>query len=353
MKLLLLLLPSCVALKAQLRRPLAPGSRLHPLKNAAANNDGPPGSPNVIIYPGKGWGLSKPPPKRSLYPDANPNDPVDTAWSAKVWILNLIQFVHWASFPIGFALFWKLFSNASSLGQKINPNEPSLGIFFILMAHVCQVFGGGISGNMMHQYEGWQVAVFRNPLEPYGKEAEPGYNDAWLRAVAYQMLFSFQVMGVFFTSIGVFGVERPAMKALAALTGIVISLAPQLPHCTTVFPWLFEKIGLTKPWKWLTKGRPVFPLSIWLFATFMINTFAAVMAYEKMFSGINWVGVPILENLPREVAAIIPFGLVGFGGIYEGLVAETRFNQWHHFLAFILLDLGLFLHIPYYMRLIA
>jgi hypothetical protein len=221
------------------------------------------------------------------------------------------------------------------------------------MAHVCQVFGGGISGNMMHQYEGWQVAVFRNPLEPYGKEAEPGYNDAWLRAVAYQMLFSFQVMGVFFTSIGVFGVERPAMKALAALTGIVISLAPQLPHCTTVFPWLFEKIGLTKPWKWLTKGRPVFPLSIWLFATFMINTFAAVMAYEKMFSGINWVGVPILENLPREVAAIIPFGLVGFGGIYEGLVAETRFNQWHHFLAFILLDLGLFLHIPYYMRLIA
>jgi hypothetical protein len=26
------------------------------------------------------------------------------------------------------------------------------------------VFGGGITGNMMHMYEGWQVAPFRNPL---------------------------------------------------------------------------------------------------------------------------------------------------------------------------------------------
>ena len=67
---------------------------------------------------------------------------------------------------------------------------------------------------------------------------------------------------------------------------------------------------------------------------------------------ISWVGVPIMQNLPTVVTSVIPFLLIAFGGIFEGLIAETTFNQWDHLIAFLALDLGLFLHVPYYLRLI-
>lgn len=329
------------------RVPLRVPHRLLATKEKAS---GTPGYPNVIIYPGKGWGLSKPKPKESLYPDSNPNDPVDTHKTARAWILNVIELAHWLSFPIGFSLFWKLFSNADALGKAVAPSRPVASVFLLMLAHMCQVFGGGISGNMMHQYEGWQVAVFRNPLEPFRDQAEPGYNDAWLRSVAYQMLFSFQTLGVLFTSLAVFGFQGP-FRVLSVATGLVISLAPQLPHCTSVFPKFFQKVGLEKVWNAITcGGRPVFPLSIYLFAAFMVNTVLAMAAYRHMFLGLEWTGA--FSKVPAWIMAWIPFGLIGMGGIYEGLRAETTFNQWDHLLAFIMLDAGLYLHIPYYMKLI-
>jgi hypothetical protein len=269
--------------------------------------------------------------------------------------LNIIEFAHWVSFPIGFGVFWTIFSNIDKLGTKIDPTNPTSAAFFLLFAHVCQVFGGGISGNMMHQYEGWQVTEFRNPLKAeIAGNAEPDYNNAWLRSVAYQMLFSFQTLGVLFTWIAVDGVTSAPSKALIILTGLVITLAPQLPHCTTVFPCAMKKLGLEKFWSWLTNGnRPVFPLSLYLFLIFLTNSICATLAYINMFGGIDWTGIPILESLPGSISSIIPFVLIAFGGIYEGLRAETTFNQWDHFLAFVALDTGLLLHVPYYLRLIA
>ena len=72
-----------------------------------------------------------------------------------------------------------------------------------------------------------------------------------------------------------------------------------------------------------------------------------------MFGEINWTGVPIVEKLPGSLLSIIPFLLIALGGIYEGLRAETSFDQWDHFLTIAALDAGLLLHIPYYLRLIA
>lgn len=313
-------------------------SLVSPLKESK----GPPGYPNEIIYPEPGWGLSKANPKQSLI-DAGQDQ------TAAAWILNIIEFFHWFSFPIGFGLFWTMFNNIDKLGAAINPSNPIFSVFFLLFAHVTQVYGGGISGNMMHQYEGWQVAEFRNPLKT---GAEPEYNDAWLRAVAYQLLFSFQTLGVLFTWVGVNGIENQFQQGVILLTTLVITIAPQLPHCTTVFPNIMKSIGLEKFWNKLTSERPVFPLSIYLFLAFLANSFLATFAYIKMFGAISWVGVPIMESLPAAVTSIIPFLLIAFGGIFEGLIAETTFNQWHHLIAFILLDLGLSLHVPYYLRLI-
>lgn len=245
-----------------------------------------------------------------------------------------------------------MFNNIEKLGVRINAANTIFGVFFLLFAHVTQVYGGGISGNIMHQYEGWQVAEFRNPLKT---DAEPEYNDAWLRAVAYQLLFSFQTLGVLFTWVGIEGVTSTFQKGLIAITAFIITFAPQLPHCTSVFPNLARRFGLEKCWNKITSGnRPVFPLSIYLFLAFLANSIYAALAYCKMFGAIiDWDGCPVLQSLPGIVTPIIPFLLIAVGGIYEGLVAETTFNQWHHLIAFVMLDFGLFLHIPYYLKLIS
>jgi len=106
------------------------------IKNDSTNlGSGPPGYPNTIIYPEKGRGLSKPLPKASLYKTNNPKDPVNMAWSAKAWILNVIELFHWISFPIGFYLFWTMFENSGRLAAAIGGKDPILGVFFLLLSH--------------------------------------------------------------------------------------------------------------------------------------------------------------------------------------------------------------------------
>ena len=157
--------------------------------------------------------------------------------------------------------------------------------------------------------------------------------------------------GSLFTAIGIYGIGSWWMRTLIGVTAFVISMAPQLPHCTTFFPNMMKKLGLAKVWTWLTKDRPVFPLSVWLFAIFLVNTIFASAAYVNMFGKIKWT-TKAWPWLVKAVISMIPFGLVGIGGIYEGLRAETTFVQWDHLLAFIFLDAGLALHIPFYLKLL-
>lgn len=306
--------------------------------------EGSPGYPNVIINPKRGWGLSKPKPKKSL-------EKVGQTKTAAAWILNIVEFFHFFSFAIGFKLFWTMFNNIEKLGVRINAANPTFGFFFLLFAHVNQIYGGGFP-IVMHQYEGWQIAEFRNPLKTH---VEPEYNDAWLRAVAYQLLMSFQTLGALFIWVGIEGVTSTFQKGLIALTAFIIVFAPQLPHCTTVFPNLFKRFGLQKIWNKITNGnRPVFPLSIYLFLALIANSMYAALAYFKMFGAIDWVGYPVLQSLPGIVTSNIPFLLIFVGGaIFEGFIAETTFNQWYHLIAILMLDFGLFLHIPYYLKLIS
>ena len=44
---------------------------------------------------------------------------------------------HWVSFPIGFGVFWTIFSNIDNLGAKISSASPTSTAFFLLFAHVC------------------------------------------------------------------------------------------------------------------------------------------------------------------------------------------------------------------------
>jgi hypothetical protein len=57
------------------------------------------------------------------------------AWSAKAWILNVIELFHWIIFPIGVYLFWTMFENSGRLAAAIGGNNPILGVFFLLLSH--------------------------------------------------------------------------------------------------------------------------------------------------------------------------------------------------------------------------
>jgi hypothetical protein len=144
---------------------------------------------------------------------------------------------------------------------------------------------------------------------------------------------------------------------LTIVTGLIMTLGPQLPHCTTVFPRIsiFGKVITT-----ISQGRPIFPLSIWLvLAFFLVNSIAATAAYMKMFGKIDWTTAPVPSWLSRPVLAVIPSQVLAvIPSCLSHVVASLRdrsLNQAltssHHLLAFLFLDLGLALPVPYYMLL--
>ena len=165
-----------------------------------------PGFPNIIIPNNGTWLWNKADPKTSL--KAVPSPPiagqpatVDQSGSAAAWILNLIEITHWISFPIGFLVTFILFDNAPLIAPHVG--NSNLRVFCLLLGLLSQVYGGGISGNMMHRYEGWQVAPFRNPLDGcVVKHHVEDFNNAWLRSVAYEMLFAFQTLGLTLFNLG-------------------------------------------------------------------------------------------------------------------------------------------------------
>ncbi|KAG2424863.1 hypothetical protein HXX76_014023 [Chlamydomonas incerta] len=225
------------------------------------------------------------------------------------------------------------------------------------------VYGGGISGNMMHEYEGWQVAPFRNPLAlPGGAPGDPPpppadvdqtrvprYNNAWLRAVAYQMLFTFQTFGLGCFTTAVFGINAWTSALLLGSVAVAL-LGPHEP-----------RLALTASVD--GQDRPILPLSVSLTAVFALNVVVNLVAYAVFFTPsiraawppmlLPWLGdlIPADSWLLYAVPLLAPL-CVAAGGAVEGYFAESRFNQWWHFAAFVILLLGLGLHGVLYWHLV-
>ena len=109
---------------------------LRPAVRSAADDTAkyPPEFPNAIFPPTPGRGFQKPPPKQSLID-------VGTDHTAKAWVLNSIEFVHWLSFVPGFFVAWVMFSHSTAiaaatvLGREIG----SVGAFLIQLGILTQV----------------------------------------------------------------------------------------------------------------------------------------------------------------------------------------------------------------------
>lgn len=297
-----------------------------------------------LIYPALPWAFQKAPPKTSLN--------AAQARSARPLVLNLIELIHWASFPLGIYVLAYIFVHADAIASHVDGDH--LRVFWLQLGLACQVFGGGISGIMMHEYEGWQVTPFRNILglqpqagpEDVNQVLVPHTNNAWLRAVAYQMLFTFQTAGLGFFSLGVFG-ARP-LPLLLLVGGIAIALlGPSEPR--TRFCRVVDGVP-----------QPVLPLSWSLLIVFAINALANLLACHQFF------GPTLVQAWPPSLLpwlSVLPTWLVSWlsllapltvaaGGAYEGWIAESSFNQWQHFIAFVILTLGLGLYGLFYWHMV-
>ncbi len=56
---------------------------------------------------------------------------------------------------------WYIFINTAKILPWVG-GDPTR-VFLLILGLLCQVFGGGISGNLMHTYEGWQVSSSQHP----------------------------------------------------------------------------------------------------------------------------------------------------------------------------------------------
>lgn len=288
-----------------------------------------------VIYPPKKWVWQRAQPKLSLRDlQVKP---------APAWMLIAVELAHWASFPIGFQLAFYLFTQAPKVAIGTLGGDTTR-VFFIMLGILNQVFGGGMAV-LMHVYEGWMIAPFRNalilPKVPTPKQVNAirtqSYNNAWLRAAAYQMLMSFQSLGLSLFTMGTFGIKRWT-KALVLGTVAIALIGPKEPRVKFTRSVNGEK-------------RPVLPLSVSLLTVLGVNViFQLVASYKLFYHPIlkAWpLGFSFLRSIPAGLGALIgsvlPSTLQGAGGGIEGYFAESSFKQWQHLGAFLILLSGFLL----------
>lgn len=238
--------------------------------------------------------------------------------------------MHRATFPIGINIMLYIFQHAATIGAALpsGPGEPAVRVFLLLLCLVAQLFGG-LPGIMMHEYEGWQISPFANPLalpaSPTGAEVDEvrpqEYNNAWLRAVAYRLLFALQGFGLNCFTVGVFGMHKWAL-ALFWTTVAIALFNPRVPFVAL------------QSWK---ERRPYLPLPAPLLVIFIVSAIVNFTAYLELFG--PWGAVPPL--------------LIMAGGMIEGVIAEVYYSQPWHIFAVVCMGLGLHLHLPLFKILVA
>lgn len=151
-----------------------------------------------------------------------------------------------------------------------------------------------------------------------------------------------KTLGLGLFTMGVYGANNWTKLLVGGSTAVAL-LGPKEP-----------RLGLTRTVD--GEQRPVLPLSLSLVVVFAINVIANLAANIKLFSLAMEEKVPILFDgtvvVSGWVVSIVPTLLIAAGGAIEGYFAETSFNQWHHFIAFVTLLVGLLSSLQLYQHLV-
>jgi hypothetical protein len=275
-----------------------------------------------IGYPSNpSWGWNKAAPKKSLYD-------IGMAHTADVFMLNLVELVHWTPIIPAFLMAQSILTNSDKWTAYFN-NDGQRTLLFLLSPIVA--FFGGLPGIMMHTYEGWQVAPFDSPLRGELEDTNvvvSDKNNQWLRIVAYFFIFNMQYIGLQSFSYAVLGPTcfGGSLKFLS-VTGFFISyLGNQDCKATFNFKWKQTTGGSTFPLAWTTLVPFILSASLNMYAF----TDLGALVYPGYFTVIN---------------SFLPPLLIALGGVIEGLFAETVFDQKIHAFAVILFNTGFWLEL--------
>lgn len=284
-------------------------------------------NPILLGFPDNpAWGWDKAPPKSSLSDpkELGPDLPPDQSKTAKQFNLNLVQLVHWTPI-IPAVLMAKNVYFYSDFWDGIFDNDKRRSLLMLLSPIIA--FFGGLPGIMMHTYESWQVAPFKNPLDdPNFKISD--FNNQWLRIVAYQFIFVMQYVGLITFALGVLGYDFLANFKIWSILGFLVGyLGNQHPKISFS---LFQHN--TMPLSWYTIGAFGFGV--------ICNLLAFIKLGEYSF--------PDLKGADRLIKSVLAPLLIAAGGVIEGLLAETRFNQWIHFFAVVLFNWGFWKQLQMY-----
>ena len=267
------------------------------------------------------WGWNKAAPKTSL------ND-INMAHTANTFILNLVEFVHWAPLIPAFLMAQSVLNNSDKWTNYFDDDKQRT-LFFLLSPIIA--FFGGLPGIMMHTYEGWQVAPFDSPLRGQLENTNvivSDKNNQWLRIVAYFFIFNMQYIGLQSFSYAVLGPNcfNGYLKFLSILGFLIGYLGNQDYKATFYFKW------------GQTAGGSTFPLAWTTLVPFMLAASLNMYAFSKL-------GVLVFPGKFNVVNSLAPPILIALGGAIEGLFAETIFDQKIHAFAVILFNAGFWLEL--------
>ncbi|MBD2207791.1 hypothetical protein H6G33_36385 [Calothrix sp. FACHB-1219] len=245
------------------------------------------------IYPAPGWVWQYPPVKQSILKFAKP------------LALSIVELFHYALFLTQLGVAYALY--------RFPPHTSYESMFWLMMAPVFQILAG-FAPIVMHEYEGWQVAPFQDQPLNRGQ-----YNNERLREAAYKLLFAYQAVAAIMFIIGVYGIQQWKIGFLT------ISNPWTLIILGSTFVWLYigPRTPLSTFYVDLGQGkRPVFPIPLGILVTFAIATIIYIIAMIHLYG---------------LVPALITTLFLLLGGATEGLIAESTFNQFWHFLAVVFL----------------
>ncbi len=267
------------------------------------------------------WGWNKAAPKKSLYD-------IGMAHTANVFMLNLVELVHWTPIIPAFLMAQSILNNSDKWTNYFD-NDAQRTLLFLLSPMIA--FFGGLPGIMMHTYEGWQVAPFDSPLRGESENTNvvvSDKNNQWLRIVAYFFIFNMQYIGLQSFSYAVLGPTYfyGCLKFLSVMGFFIGYLGNQDYKATFTFKWKQTAGGSTFPLAWVTLIPFILSASLNMYAFSELGG----LVFPGYFSVVNSLAPPLL---------------IGLGGAIEGLFAETIFDQKIHAFAVILFNLGFWLQL--------
>jgi hypothetical protein len=267
------------------------------------------------------WGWNKAAPKKSL-------DDIGMAHTANVFMLNLVELVHWTPIIPAVLMAQTILSHRDQWTHYFE-NDEQRTLLFLLSPIIA--FFGGLPGIMMHTYEGWQVAPFDSPLRGESEDTNvvvSDKNNQWLRIVAYFFIFNMQYIGLQAFSYAVLGPSYfyGCLPFLSVMGFFIGYLGNQDCKATFIFKWKQTTGGSTFPLAWTTLIPFILSASLNLYAFSELGT----LVYPGYFSVIRSLAPPVL---------------IALGGAIEGLFAETVFDQKIHAFAVILFNAGFWLEL--------